>query len=186
MSASLPRMFETMTRGMLSLTRHISFLLVILAIVQVLVIFSLPYERSIFFIFPMIFGIIMFPVSITGAVLLRLRKSPGIFLSTISLGALGICFMFEGFLVMLLGPSAIVGALYVLLGISSIRRVKPLNNVSFRNWLDGTGISEDTLQFLADEEVMSICPHCSSILAVIPSLLSEEDRCPECDGKLVL
>ena len=184
MSASLPRMFETMTRAMLSLTRHISFLLIILAIVQVLVIFSLPYDRSIFFIFPMIFGMIMLPVSITGAVLLRLRKSPGIFLSTISLGALGICFMFEGFLVMVLGPSAIVGALYVLLGISSVRRVKPLNNVSFRGWFEGISSSKDTV--LADEEVMSMCPHCSSILAVIPSLLSEEDKCPECDGRLVL
>ena len=184
MSASLPRMFETMTRGMLSLTRHISFLLIILAIVQVLVILSLPYDRSIFFIFPMIFGIIILPVAITGAVLLRLRKSPGIFLCTISLGALGICFMFEGFLVMLLGPSAIVGALYVLLGISSVRRVKPLNNVSFRRWFEGISSSKDTV--LADEEVMSICPHCSSILAVIPSLLSKEDKCPECDGRLVL
>ena len=126
----------------------------------------------------------MLPVSITGAVLLRLRKSPGIFLSTISLGALGICFMFEGFLVMVLGPSAIVGALYVLLGISSVRRVKPLNNVSFRGWFEGISSSKDTV--LADEEVMSMCPHCSSILAVIPSLLSEEDKCPECDGRLVL
>ena len=106
-------MFETMTRGMLSLTRHISFLLIILAIVQVLVILSLPYERSIFFFFPMIFGMIMLPVSITGAVLLRLRKSPGIFLSTISLGALGICFMFEGFLVMLLGPSVILSLIHI-------------------------------------------------------------------------
>jgi Zn-finger nucleic acid-binding protein len=33
---------------------------------------------------------------------------------------------------------------------------------------------------------MAICPHCSSILAVIPSLLDESDACPECDGNLVL
>ncbi len=184
MSASLPGMYGTMARGMFSVTRHISFLLVMLAIVQLLVILSLPYDRSIFFIFPMIFGMILLPVSITGAVLLRLRRSPGIFLSTISLGALGVCFMFEGFLVMLIGPSVIVGALYVLLGISSVRRIKTLNNVSFRRWFEGRNISENT--DLADEELMALCPHCSSILAVIPSLLSEEDMCPECDGRLVL
>lgn len=184
MSASLPRMFETMARGMFSVTRHISFLLVMLAIVQLLVILSLPYDRSIFFIFPMIFGMVLLPVSITGAVLLRLRRSPGIFLSTISLGSLGICFIFEGFLVMLMGPSAIVGALYVLLGISSVRRIKPLNNVSFRRWFEGGNSSVN--YDLADEEVMATCPHCSSILAVIPSLLSEEDKCPECNGRLVL
>ena len=176
-------MIETMARGMFSVTRHVSFLLVMLAVVQLLVILSLPYDRSIFFIFPMIFGMILLPISITGAILLRLRRSPGIFLSTISLGTLGICFMFEGFLILLMGPSAIVGALYVLLGISSVRRIKPLNNVSFRRWFEGNS-SENT--DLADEEVMAICPHCSSILAVIPSLLSEEDKCPECDGRLVL
>ena len=176
MSASLPRMFDTMTRGMFSVTRHVSFLLVMLSIVQLLVVLSLPYDRSIFFIFPLIFGMILLPLSITGAILLRFRRSPGIFLSTISLGALGICFMFEGFLVMLMGPSAIVGALYVLLGISSIRRIKPLNNVSFRRWFEGNNSSENT--DLADQEVMAICPHFSSILAIIPSLLSEEDDCP--------
>lgn len=184
MSASLLRMFETMARDMFSVTRHISFLLGMLAIVQLLVILSLPYEKSIFFIFPMIFGMILLPVSIIGAVLLRLRRSPGIFLSTISLGALGICYMFEGFLIMILGPSIIVGALYVLLGISSVRRIKLLNNVSFRRWFDERNSSE--ISDLADEEVMALCPHCSSILAVIPSLLSEGDKCPECDGGLVL
>ena len=153
MSASLPRMIETMARDMFSVTRHISFLLVILAVVQLLVILSLPYDRTIFFIFPMIFGMILLPISITGAVLLRIRRSPGIFLSTISLGALGICFMFEGFLIMLNGPSALVGALYVLLGISSVRRIKPLNNVSFRRWFEGRNSSENT--DLADEEVMA-------------------------------
>ena len=92
--------------------------------------------------------------------------------------------MFEGFLVMLMGPSAIVGALYVLLGISSVRRMKPLNNVSFRRWFEGGNSSVN--YDLADEEVMATCPHCSSILAVIPSLLSEEDKCPECNGRLVI
>jgi hypothetical protein len=117
-------------------------------------------------------------------VLLRLRKSPGIFICTISLGSLGICFMFEGFLIMIMGPSAVVGALYVLLGISSTRRIRPLNSASFRTWFEGRSSINDS--GLGDEEVMAICPHCSSILAVIPSLLDESDACPECDGNLVL
>jgi len=172
-----------MSRGMISVTRHISFLLVILALVQLIVIFSLPYDRTMFFIFPMIFGLLAFPVSILGAVLLHLRKSPGIFICTISLGSLGICFMFEGFLIMIMGPSVIVGALYVLLGISSVRRVRPLNSASFRAWFEG----KNTLNLpeLGNDEVMAICPHCSSILAVIPTLLKKDDKCPECDGYLV-
>ena len=184
MSASLPCKHENMSRGMVSVTRHVSFLLVTLAIVQLLVIVSLPYDRTVFFIFPMIFGLISLPISIIGAVLLRLRKSPGIFICTISLGSLGICFMFEGFLIMIMGPSAIVGALYVLLGISSTRRIRPLNSKSFRAWFDGTSIIDSSE--LGDEEIMAICPHCSSILAVIPSLLNESDTCPECNGNLVL
>jgi len=33
---------------------------------------------------------------------------------------------------------------------------------------------------------LAACPTCLAVLAVNPMLLSKEDRCPECDNKLVL
>jgi len=173
-----------MGRGMGSIVKHVSFLLIVLSMVQVLVIFNLPYENSVFFIFPLILGLISIPISILGSILLRLRKAPGIFVSTISLGCIGICFTTEGFLIIFAGPSVIIGALYVLLGITSFRRISTLNNPSFISWFgDGESVEGVSVQ---EGEVVAACPHCSSILAVIPSLLSETDKCPECDGNLVI
>ncbi|HII33416.1 MAG TPA: hypothetical protein HA308_00790 [Candidatus Thalassarchaeaceae archaeon] len=173
-----------MSLGMQSVVRHVSFLIVMLSLVQILVIFSLPYENSIFFIFPLIFGIISIPIALLGSILLRLRKDPGIFVCTISLGCLGMCFITEGFLIIFTSTSIIVGALYVLLGITSFRRISTLNNPSFISWFGGKMKSEEVA--IGEGEIVASCPHCSSILAVIPSLLSEADRCPECDGLLVI
>ena len=36
-----------------------------------------------------------------------------------------------------------------------------------------------------ENEVFATCPSCSTLLAVIPSKLSEEDKCPNCNGNLV-
>ena len=173
-----------MSRGMESIVRHVSFLIIVLSLVQILAIFGLPYQNSIFFIFPLVLGMVSVPISLLASVLLRLRRGAGIFVSTISLGCLGICFITEGFLIIFTGPSVIVGGLYVLLGITSLRRISTINNPSFVSWFGGGnkfGISP-----VGEKEVVASCPHCSSILAVIPSLLSETDRCPECDGLLVV
>ena len=82
-----------MSRGMESIVRHVSILIFLLSLVQILVIFSLPYENSIFFIFPLVLGLVSVPISMVGSVLLRMRKGAGIFIGTISLGCLGICFI---------------------------------------------------------------------------------------------
>ena len=184
MSASLLWGLKHMSRGMESIVRHVSILIFLLSLVQILVIFSLPYENSIFFIFPLVLGLVSVPISILGSVLLRLRKGAGIFISTISLGCLGICFITEGFLIIFTGPSVIIGGLYVLLGITSLRRIPTMNNPSFISWFGGA--KEIGVSPVGEKEVVALCPHCSSILAVIPSLLTETDRCPECDGLLVV
>ncbi len=173
-----------MSRGMESIVRHVSFLIIVLSLVQILAIFGLPYQNSIFFIFPLVLGMVSVPISLVAAVLLRLRRGAGIFVSTISLGCLGICFITEGFLIIFTGPSVIVGGLYVLLGITSLRRISTINNPSFVSWFGGG--NEVGISPVGEKEVVASCPHCSSILAVIPSLLSETDRCPECDGLLVV
>ncbi len=173
-----------MSRGMESIVRHVSFLIIVLSLVQILAIFGLPYQNSIFFIFPLVLGMVSVPISLVAAVLLRLRRGAGIFVSTISLGCLGICFITEGFLIIFTGPSVIVGGLYMLLGITSLRRISTINNPSFVSWFGGG--NEFGISPVGEKEVVASCPHCSSILAVIPSLLSETDRCPECDGLLVV
>jgi len=34
-------------------------------------------------------------------------------------------------------------------------------------------------------EVLAVCPSCSSVLAIVPSNLGPNDRCPVCSGALV-
>ena len=36
-----------------------------------------------------------------------------------------------------------------------------------------------------NSEILSTCPNCDSILAVIPSKLTTDDICPNCGSKLV-
>ena len=74
------------------------------------------------------------------------------------------------------------GILLILLGNSSRRRQESLKNPQFIQWYNQENNSDLNLR---QEEVYASCPHCSSLLAVIPSLLGPEDRCPNCDGLLV-
>jgi len=72
--------------------------------------------------------------------------------------------------------------LLLLLGRATNRRIKTLRHPMFVQWFSrGSGSSSE----LAGEEVYASCPHCSSLLAVIPARLSIEDRCPNCEGFLI-
>ncbi len=72
--------------------------------------------------------------------------------------------------------------LLLLLGRATNRRIKTLRHPMFVQWFSqGSGSSSE----LAGEEVYASCPHCSSLLAVIPTRLSIEDRCPNCEGFLI-
>ena len=76
----------------------------------------------------------------------------------------------------------IQSGLLLLLGRATNRRIKTLRHPMFVQWFSqGSGSSSD----LAREEVYASCPHCSSLLAVIPARLSIEDRCPNCEGFLI-
>ena len=74
------------------------------------------------------------------------------------------------------------GLLLVLLGNSTRKRVSTIRNPQFIDWYTKDKPSDVTLR---TEEVYASCPHCSSLLAVIPNLLAPHDRCPNCDGLLV-
>mgnify|MGYP003385897250 CR=1 FL=1 len=76
----------------------------------------------------------------------------------------------------------IQSGLLLLLGRATNRRIKTLRHPMFVQWFSqGSGSSSE----LAGEEVYASCPHCSSLLAVIPARLSIEDRCPNCEGFLI-
>ena len=74
------------------------------------------------------------------------------------------------------------GLLLLLLGNSTRKRVSTIRNPQFMEWYN-QGKPSDVV--LRTEEVYASCPHCSSLLAVIPGLLGPHDRCPNCDGLLV-
>ena len=74
------------------------------------------------------------------------------------------------------------GLLLLLLGNSTRKRVSTIRNPEFMELYNQEKSSDVVLR---TEEVYASCPHCSSLLAVIPSLLGPDDRCPNCDGLLV-
>ncbi len=72
--------------------------------------------------------------------------------------------------------------LLVLLGFATRRRIATLHHPMFVDWY---GSGKEGASKLSLDEVYATCPSCSSLLAVIPSRLSRQDRCPNCDGLLV-
>ncbi|MBL6883823.1 MAG: hypothetical protein ISR09_05495 [Candidatus Thalassarchaeum sp.] len=82
--------------------------------------------------------------------------------------------------------SIIQGILLLLLSASTIRRIRTIRNTVYKNWYND--IKENTGLFekqLVVDEVLATCPSCSTLLAVIPSKLSEDDKCPNCGENLV-
>ena len=82
--------------------------------------------------------------------------------------------------------SIIQGILLLLLSASTIRRIRTIRNTVYKNWYND--IKENTGLFekqLVEDEVLATCPSCSTLLAVIPSKLSEDDKCPNCGENLV-
>ena len=82
--------------------------------------------------------------------------------------------------------STIQGFLLILLFLSTFRRVRTVRDPTYRNWYNS--INEDLHNIrgkISDEEVLATCPSCSTLLAVIPSKLSIDDKCPNCNANLV-
>ena len=82
--------------------------------------------------------------------------------------------------------STIQGFLLILLSLSTFRRVKTVRDPTFKNWYNS--LNEDYSELkgkITGDEVLATCPNCSTLLAVIPSKLSIEDKCPNCNANLV-
>ena len=82
--------------------------------------------------------------------------------------------------------NTIQGFLLILLSLSTFRRVRTIRDPSYKNWYNS--IKEDYSEIkerISENEVLATCPSCSTLLAVIPSKLSIEDKCPSCNANLV-
>ena len=82
--------------------------------------------------------------------------------------------------------STIQGLLLILLSLSTFRRVRTVRDLTFKNWYNRLNEDYNDLKGkISDDEVLATCPSCSTLLAVIPSKLSIEDKCTNCNANLV-
>lgn len=140
-------------------------------------------------LFVVIAALIIVPLSVLSIVMLH-RKSIG------GLNVVIASFLLTGSLFLLIGAfgvfsyiggsegSILFSLALTLLGISTLRKVSTIRNDAYVAWYQSysrssTGIANDT-------EVLTLCPQCDSILAVIPSKLSPADLCPNCRCNLVV
>jgi len=75
------------------------------------------------------------------------------------------------------------GILLILLANSTRKRTLTLRHPKFVSWYNN---QENSASVLSTNEVFATCPSCNSLLAVIPQLLTIEDKCPHCNGFLVI
>ena len=76
------------------------------------------------------------------------------------------------------------GLLLLFLCWSMSQRLKLLRHPLFRAWYDGNtpAMNEISLQ---PDELLASCPHCESLLAIQPLSMSSNEKCPQCNLRLV-
>lgn len=92
--------------------------------------------------------------------------------------------MIQGILSLISGhyyllPQAVI---LLILGWGTRIRITTMRHPAFLQWYASGGDSPIQLR---NEEVYASCPHCTSLLAVIPHKLTIHDKCPNCEGFLV-
>lgn len=75
------------------------------------------------------------------------------------------------------------GILLILLANSTRKRTLTLRHPTFISWYNK---EENSASALSTNEVFATCPSCNSLLAVVPQLLTIEDKCPHCNCFLVI
>jgi hypothetical protein len=94
-------------------------------------------------------------------------------------GLMSIIFLMSGDVL-----SVLLGILLLFTAIASTRRLNIMRNTLFKAWYLGMEIPMYGMN-LQQGEIYASCPHCSSILAIKPVLLSQDEQCPSCGEKLV-
>ncbi len=117
------------------------------------------------------------------------KRSAGYDLKYISLLSFAAAFfiivgVIQGILALLSGQIFLLiqSMMILFLGWATRRRISTVRHPAFVAWF-ARGV--DTTVDLRPAEVYATCPHCTSLLAVIPEKLGIEDRCPNCEGFLV-
>ena len=75
------------------------------------------------------------------------------------------------------------GILLILLANSTRKRTLTLRHPTFISLYNK---EENSASALSTNEVFATCPSCNSLLAVVPQLLTIEDKCPHCNCFLVI
>ena len=141
-------------------------------------------------IFTLIVGAILVPLGALTTYTLHKRTEYGINLGIYSLSLFGSAFLLFGLMIVSdsFGASDIwflQGVLFLLLGVSALRRVPTMRSPAYIQWYEGVFSSRGSQPSVDDREVLATCPSCSSILAVYPNKMTSGDRCPNCNSNLV-
>ncbi|HJO43000.1 MAG TPA: hypothetical protein QF508_06325 [Candidatus Thalassarchaeaceae archaeon] len=97
-------------------------------------------------------------------------------------------FLFTGILHLIIGLSSnemellIQSILLIALYMVKRRNILQMKHPIHLKWYSE---KQNNSSILNEGEVYASCPTCSSLLAVIPNMLSPSDRCPNCEGLLV-
>ena len=139
-------------------------------------------------LFMLLAALVIIPLSIVSIVMLYRKSTGGLNVGIANLSLTGSYFLLIGVLGLYFYANGSEGNILLpialsLLGISTLRRVSTMRNPAYSTWYQS--YSNSSTIVTGDNEVMTLCPGCSSILAVIPSKLSPEDLCPNCDCELV-
>jgi len=139
-------------------------------------------------LFILLAAILILPLGIVSIVMLYRKSAGGLNVGIANLSLTGSYFLLIGVLGLYFYANGSDGNILLpialaLLGMSTLRRVSTMRNPAYTAWYQS--YSNSALTDAGDSEVLTLCPTCSSILAVIPSKLSPEDLCPNCDCRLV-
>ena len=97
-------------------------------------------------------------------------------------------FLFSGILHLIIGLSSnemtllIQSILLIALFMVKRRNILQMKHPIHLKWYSE---KHNNSRILNEGEVYASCPTCSSLLAVMPNMLSPSDRCPNCEGLLV-
>ena len=138
-------------------------------------------------LFTLLAALLLVPLGVVSIVMLHRKSAGGINVGIANFSLTGSLFLIVGLLGLISYISSEDGSFLLpvaitLLGISTLRRVSTMRNEAYSSWYH----SHNTQTYdEGNSEILSTCPNCDSILAVIPSKLTTVDICPYCGSKLV-
>ena len=131
---------------------------------------------------------LIIPIGVVSIIMLYRKSEGGLNVAIANLALTGSLLLLIGILGLYSYITGSKGSILLpialtLLGVSTLRRIPTLRNDAYVAWYQS--FSSSTTISSRDTEVLTMCPDCSSILAVIPSKISPTDLCPNSGNKLV-